>query len=169
MNKRLFLLLTVVAFWLVYASASTADQEVPKMLTMNSKVYNGAGLRTMVHLPFSHQKHSATIEQDGYDIACEECHHRYEEGKNVWKEGDKVEKCEVCHKEPVPTKEEKRAARKDAVKERVLIKKYHYSAVHANCLKCHKDMKKRSAGKSGPVSCNKGCHKKDRKSGEKGN
>jgi hypothetical protein len=169
MKKQLLLLLMVLALGLVFAITNAADQEVPKILTMNSKVYKGAGLQKMIHLPFSHQKHSDKTEQKGYNIACSECHHRYEEGKNLWKEGDKVEKCEVCHKEPGPTKEEKKAARKDKEKQRELIKKYHYSAVHSNCLKCHKDMKKSGAEKFGPVGCTKGCHNKNSKSKNKGN
>ena len=42
-----------------------------------------------------------------------------------------------------------------------LIKKYHYSAIHANCQGCHKDLKK-AKKPTGPTAC-KDCHPKKKK------
>ena len=81
---------------------------------------------------FSHKKHSVD-----YKLACTQCHHTYKDGKNVWKDGDKVQKCSACHtkikaKKPVPGL---------------------YNAFHDNCRDCHKEAKK------GPTKCNE-CHPK---------
>jgi hypothetical protein len=47
---------------------------------------------------FTHKKHA-----EDYQVACAECHHEYENGKNVWKETDPVKKCVECH-DPVEKK-----------------------------------------------------------------
>jgi len=57
---------------------------------------------TKAAVPFTHKKHSVD-----YKIACTDCHHKFEGGKNVWKEGDAVDKCEVCHNEPTVQGEKK--------------------------------------------------------------
>ena len=51
-------------------------------------------------LPFSHKKH-----YEEYKIACTDCHHVYKDGKNVWKEGDQVDKCDKCHTEGTPVEQ----------------------------------------------------------------
>jgi DnaJ-class molecular chaperone len=68
-----------------------------------------------------------------------ECHHVIKDGKNVWKEGDKVAMCSSCHKSP--TKNEGKT---------LSLK----NAFHKNCQGCHKKMKK------GPKKCNQ-CHPKN--------
>ena len=82
---------------------------------------------------FTHKKHS--VDQK---IACTECHHVYKDGKNVFKDGDKVQKCSACHTDP----------KKDQGK--VLSTK---NAFHKNCQPCHKEAKK------GPTKCTE-CHPK---------
>ena len=74
---------------------------------------------------FSHKKHA-----DELGINCTECHHKYVNGKNVWKKGDAVEKCAKCHN-PI---------KKKGSKELDLMHAYH-----KNCMGCHKQMHK--AGK----------------------
>ncbi len=69
---------------------------------------------------FSHEKH---VKQ--YKVACTECHHVYKDGKNVWKEGDPVQKCIECHS---PKK----------VKGQLDLKR----AYHKNCMGCHKKLAK---------------------------
>jgi cytochrome c553 len=44
---------------------------------------------------FTHKQHSVDLK-----IKCTECHHVIKDGKNVWKEGDKVAMCSSCHKSP---------------------------------------------------------------------
>ncbi len=148
MKKRSLLMLAVAAtavvflFSVVYAAQKAADT-----MTMNSGVYS-KHKKTLV--TFTHKKHNVK-----YKIGCAECHHVYKGGKNVWKEGAKVQKCDACHKEakaPKVKEGEKGPSKKEK------IKKYHYSAIHENCKACHKDLKK--AGKpTGPTTC-KDCHPK---------
>ncbi len=80
---------------------------------------------------FHHKQHSVDLK-----IACTQCHHNYKNGKNVWKEGDKVVLCAQCHKL-------KREGK-------VLDLR---NAFHKNCKDCHKKEKK------GPTKCNE-CHPK---------
>lgn len=68
---------------------------------------------------FSHRAHS-----EDYGLECKECHHRYVGGENVWKEGDSVGKCEVCH-DPGESKGD--------------VKKLQ-TAFHTNCKNCHRDV-----------------------------
>ncbi len=71
---------------------------------------------------FSHERHVKE-----HQIACKECHHVYENGKNVWKEGDPVKKCVDCHS-PI---------RKKGQKPMDLMHAYH-----KNCMGCHKKLAK---------------------------
>lgn len=86
-------------------------------------------------VPLSHNKHS--IE---YDVACNDCHHEYEDGKNVWKEGEPVKKCVECH---------------DVQKSEGDVKKLQ-TAFHNNCKNCHKEVGDQAPSKK----CND-CHSKD--------
>ena len=79
---------------------------------------------------FTHKKHV-----NDHKVKCAECHHVYKDGKNVWKEGDKVENCAACHG---------KAKKGNADKLQ--------NAFHKNCQTCHKEAKK------GPFKkCNE-CH-----------
>jgi len=91
------------------------------------------GKHTKPAVTFTHKKHSVD-----YKLKCDSCHHVYKDGKNVWKEGDKVDMCSACHKSP----------KKNEGKVLSL-----YNAFHKNCKDCHKEMKK------GPTKCNE-CHPK---------
>ena len=80
---------------------------------------------------FTHKNHS-----ENYRLACIECHHVYSNGINVFRAGDKVERCSMCHTSP----------KKNQGKLLSL-----YNAFHKNCRDCHKQ-----AGR-GPLKCNQ-CH-----------
>jgi hypothetical protein len=82
---------------------------------------------------FTHKQHSVDLK-----IKCTECHHVIKDGKNVWKDGDKVAMCATCHKSPT-----KNDGKMLSLK----------NAFHKNCTTCHKKMKK------GPKKCND-CHPK---------
>jgi hypothetical protein len=147
MKKHLFSLVavTVLATALVLGAVHAA-QEVLDNITMNSPVFE-KHKKALVTL--THKKHATE-----YNIACADCHHVYEDGKNVWKEGDKVDKCTACHKEakaPKAKKGEPKMSKADK------IKNYYYSAIHENCVSCHKAEKKK--GKKAPSAC-KDCHPK---------
>jgi hypothetical protein len=91
------------------------------------------GKHTKVAVEFTHKKHSVD-----HKVKCTECHHDYKNGKNVWKEGDKVAKCASCHKDPKKNDGKVLSLR---------------NAFHKNCQSCHKEAKK------GPTKCNE-CHPK---------
>lgn len=154
MKKRSLLVLAAAALSVMFVFGMVyAAQQAPDSITMNSKVYK-KHKKTLVNV--SHKKHNVD-----YKIACVDCHHVFEGGKNVWKEGDAVQKCDAaeCHdkaKAPRAKKGEKRVSRKDKAKQG-----FHYSAIHENCVGCHKDLKKK-AKPTGPTAC-KDCHPKKAK------
>ena len=84
---------------------------------------------------FSHKRHMGE-----YDIACVKCHHVYQDGKNIWKEGDPVEKCADCHD---PTEDQD-----DVMKLQ--------TTYHNNCKNCHKEVSKE--GKEAPYQKCSDCH-----------
>ena len=85
----------------------------------------------------SHKKHSAD-----YKVACTDCHHDYQDSKNVWKEGDPVKKCCACHD---PLKKQEKGLKLN-------------TAYHKNCKGCHKNAV--AEGKKAPYKkCNQ-CHQK---------
>ena len=89
--------------------------------------------RKEASVTFTHLYH-----QREYKIACTTCHHRYENGENVWQPGDQVQKCQECHK---PTDQ-------NGV---VKLK----TAFHRQCLSCHDTLAQ--SGKPAPVKCDQ-CH-----------
>lgn len=84
----------------------------------------------------SHAKHN-----EEYGVACRECHHEYEEGENVWKEGDLVKRCAQCHS---PMKEE--GVKLNRLK----------TAYHKQCCTCH--VKVNSEGMAAPFEKCSECH-----------
>ena len=107
-------------------------QEIVDVITIENQGYT-SDKKGPVN--FNHLKHNKE-----YKITCVQCHHLYQDGENMWKEGDKVDKCVVCH-DPVEEKDE-------------VIKLQ--SAFHKNCKDCHSEVNKE--GKNAPsVKCNE-CH-----------
>lgn len=146
MRKQSLVISALVAVAVAFAFTVGFAADVKDSFNMESKVYKKRKKATVV---LSHKKHN-----EEYKIACADCHHVYKDGKNVWKEGDKVDKCDVCHKEAKAPKA-KKGEPKMSKKEK--IAKYHYSAIHENCVSCHKAEKKK--GKKAPAKC-KDCHPK---------
>jgi hypothetical protein len=146
-NKALGFLTVFFTAILFLAVGSLTAADIPDTVTMDSKIYpkHTKGLST-----FSHKKHA-----DHKDIGCADCHHVYTDGKNTWKEGDEVQKCEACHtkvgKAPKGMKKDEK------------VKEYQKDALHANCKGCHKKMidKKSELGKK--ISKCTGCHPKKAK------
>ena len=147
--KTKFLTLLIVVFtgmlFLTVGILTAAD--APDTVTMDSKVYAKHKKGIVV---LGHKKH-----YEAYKIACAECHHVYKDGKNIWKEGDPVQKCEACHSKP---KKPKNVKMKKAEK----IKEFHYSAIHENCKSCHRKVKKKDKNANAPVKCAQ-CHPKKSK------
>jgi len=97
---------------------------------------------------FTHEKHVKV-----HKIMCNECHHVYKDGENIWKEGMPVDKCETCHNEATIKGEKKLP--QDVQKKNLKL------AFHGNCKGCHKDLKKENPETSAPVTC-KQCHPKNK-------
>ena len=142
MKKGTFLLTLISAVGIVLVvSGARAAQETPDTVQMNSSVYK---THRQPIVTLEHKKHAAD-----YGIACTDCHHVYEDGKNTWKEGDSVEGCDACHDKDKPSPDERRT-----MSEAEKMKNFHYEAIHENCKGCHMELKK--AGKpTGPVSCSR--------------
>ena len=111
--------------------AEKSDLEMPDTI----KIENDYADRKKAPVTLTHKKHA-----EDYRIACADCHHLYEDGKNLFKEGGSVQKCSECH---------------DAQKSEGNVKKLML-AYHDNCMGCHKELKKQ-AKETGPTTCS-GCH-----------
>lgn len=138
MTKRFCILFTVILTGLVFFSVGSlmAAQTVLDTVTIENKDYKKDKKRPV---PLSHKKHVAE-----YGVTCVDCHHVYnKDGKNVWKEGDHVDKCNKCHDPLKNTKE-------NGVKVMKL-----QNAYHKNCKNCHKEKKK------GPFKKCNDCHVKN--------
>ena len=112
----LVVVLTGMLFLSVGALTAAEKQAVPDEVMLQNKGYakdkKGA-------VKFTHKKHNVD-----FKIACAECHHVYEGGKNVWTEKDHVDKCSKCHDSKAKNKKTK------AMKLQ--------NAYHKNCKTCHK-------------------------------
>ena len=139
MNKKLLCLMVVVLGGLMFLSVgalTAAGPTPPAELSIENEGY-AKDKKGPVHL--SHEKHATT-----YEVACTECHHEFEDGKNVWKEGDDVKNCIDCH-DPV--------AKKDNVMKL-------QNAYHRNCKNCHKALIAEDPEKNAPFKKCNDCHAK---------
>ena len=83
---------------------------------------------------FSHRLHEAGR------VACQQCHHEYAGGRNVWRQGQAVKRCNACHG-LAPQ------ARRPDLK----------NAFHRQCKGCH--LRLRHQGRlAGPIEC-RNCHR----------
>jgi len=110
-------------------------------ITINSTLWEK---HTKPPVVFNHKEH-----QDLYQ--CGICHHKYENGVNVWTEDLKVFKCQHCHNEPTQTGEKKLSECELARNLKV--------AYHTQCVGCHRDIKRSNKDANAPVTCIK-CHEK---------
>ena len=144
MNKRFLTILIVALTGMLFLSVAVftaaAKQDAPDEITLQNKGYK-KDKKGSVKL--SHKKHNVD-----YKITCADCHHVYKDGKNVWKDGDTVEKCSACHD---PKKKNKKTK---AMKLQ--------NAYHKNCKNCHKALKKEGKP-TGPFKKCNGCHEKKKK------
>jgi hypothetical protein len=110
----------------------SAVQEIVDVIIIENKGYT---TDKKGPVKFSHVKHNKE-----YEVSCVQCHHVYVDGKNLWKEGDRVDKCIVCH---------------DPVEEKDKTVKLQ-SAFHKNCRDCHTEVNKE--GKESPDKKCSECH-----------
>ena len=146
MGKRLLTVFVVVAFVGALGLVNlhgAATQKAPDTINIKASLWPNP---TKGPVKFSHKKHA-----EDYKVACAECHHVFKDGKNVWKEGDKVDKCEACHNEPTITGEMKLPPDKQKLNLKI--------AFHKNCQGCHQQLKKKDPAKYAkiPVTCAQ-CH-----------
>jgi predicted CXXCH cytochrome family protein len=136
MGKKIYFLLGVILCIALFAGVGILKAtDVPDEISIKSDAFKSYKKGPV---KLAHKKHTVD-----YKIACTECHHVYKDGKNVFKEGDPVQKCSGCH-DPEESK--------GNVKKLML-------AYHKNCQGCHKELEK--AGKpAGPTTKCNDCHEK---------
>lgn len=135
MTKRTLNLILVALTGMVFlAVGALTAADVPDEVVIQNEGYK-KDKKGPVKL--SHKKHSVD-----YKIACNECHHEYKDGKNIWKEGQPVKKCSACHD---PKKKQGKTMKLQ-------------NAYHKNCKDCHKAAAKE--GKKAPFKKCNDCHGK---------
>ena len=136
MRRNVLVLLGVIVSVAMFVGVGVLiAADAPDEISIQSKAFE---THKKGPVKLSHTKHVVD-----YKIACTECHHVFEGGKNVFKKGDPVQACSECH-DPVTSK--------GKVKKLML-------AYHKNCQGCHKDLEK--AGKpTGPTRKCNDCHEK---------
>ena len=133
-----FIILACLMFLTV--SALTASEKKPAGAPDDLMIEN-AGYKTDKKGPvkLTHKKHA-----EEYKVDCLQCHHKYEDGKNVLKKGDPIEKCAACHD---PKKKQGKTLKLNV-------------AYHKNCKNCHKEINKKDPNKKPPFKKCNGCHQK---------
>ena len=132
MNRTLVPLVMVALTGLIFLAADLLTaQDLPEEIMIFNKDYKR---KLYKPVKFQHLEHT-----EDYGLECDQCHHNYQDGENVWQEGDQVKNCIACHN---PNKKQGKVHR--------LVFAYHL-----NCKKCHKE------AESGPIEC-KECHTKIR-------
>jgi hypothetical protein len=139
----------LIAVMLFAAAFVVIAADVPETITLQPSLWPEPTKGPVI---FHHQKHSTD-----YKIACTECHHKYENGTNVWKEGDPVQKCEECHTDPTIKGKGFKVTPRDKSQ---FEQQYLVQAYHLNCLGCHRDYKKEHKDSKVPTTCTK-CHEKN--------
>ena len=136
MKKGIFLLGAVIISITLFAGAGMLiATDVPDEMSLHDPAI---AKHKKDAVTFTHKKHAVD-----YKIACTECHHVFKDGKNVFKQGDPVQKCSACH---------------DPVKSKGTVKKLML-AYHKNCQGCHKDLEKAGKTTGTTKKCND-CHTK---------
>ncbi len=143
MKKRKFVSCLAITALFMFSAVflGLAAQQAPEKITLKPSIWP---TETKTPVEFSHKKHSAE-----YKVACDQCHHVMKDGKNVWKEGDEVKKCETCHTEATTQGEMKLPP--DQKKLNLKI------AFHTKCQTCHKKAKAEKPDSKAPTTCT-GCH-----------
>jgi len=137
-NKSFSILMVVFAglLFLTVGILTAADVPEPDEVLIQNLGYKKDKKGPVL---LTHKKHIVD-----YKIACTECHHDYQDGKNVWKDEDPVKRCSACHD---PLKKQGKAMKLN-------------SSYHKNCKSCHKEICKADKTKHAPYKkCTK-CHQK---------
>jgi hypothetical protein len=137
-------LVTIATFLLLNTDLSFAEQKVSDEVSIQSSLWKSPKYGPS---KLTHKKHV-----DEHKVACQDCHHVYKDGKNVWKEGDDVQRCDACH-----TCVKTGKALKDATPEQKKLSLFN--AYHNNCKGCHVKYNKEKKSNKAPFKCT-ACHKK---------
>ncbi|MBN2125483.1 MAG: cytochrome c3 family protein [Deltaproteobacteria bacterium] len=129
----LFFLSTAV---LTAADNSDEEQEPPDEIVISNEGYRQDRKGPVT---FTHLNHA-----EDYDVSCKECHHDYDEGKNIWEMGDPVTRCVECH-DPLES---------DGNLIKLML------AYHRNCIGCHKKLVKEGISEEAPYKKCYQCHEK---------
>ena len=95
-----FLLLFSVTALIMGASGHTAEKNkaASEMQTQPANIIImyplGESQTSIIMKELTHEGHVKE-----HKVSCNVCHHVYENGENVWKEGMPIKKCEGCHDE----------------------------------------------------------------------
>ncbi len=154
MSKKSITLLLAAGIAVIFlATGLHAGTKAADVITMESKVITkrkkGPDAKKPCKLvEFTHKKHS-----EDYKLSCGDCHHD-KDGKPLasLKMGDDVKKCDECHNREKAKASDKTFQGKYK-KKPVDIKQYE-SAIHENCIGCHKEKGLKEGTKCGD------CHKK---------
>ena len=134
-KKFMTLVLVFLAGMLFLAVGALTAADMPDEINISNEGYK-KDIKGPVK--FHHKKHV-----EDYKVACTDCHHDYQNGKNVWKEGDPVKKCSECH---------------NPLKKQGDVDKLQ-NAFHKNCKDCHKEAEK-AGKKNAPFKKCNDCHEK---------
>jgi hypothetical protein len=161
MRKKYLRVSVVVALATLFIAAGIYAKATPDVIPLQDPAYKKHKKGVV---QFEHKKHFDAYSKDYpefYKNKCGECHHD-KDGKPLTelKDGDDVQKCIECHKEPAEAPKGKKAKKKLSKKEK--IKEYHAEALHENCRGCHKKFNKKYKPKKAPTTCAK-CHPKKKK------
>ncbi len=133
MRKGWVLVIMIICAGFLCASGILTAADFPSEVVIDGKGYK-KDIKGPVN--FAHAKHAGE-----YGAQCEDCHHKYVDGKNTWQNGDEVQKCSTCH---------------DVEKSEGNVKKL-MMAYHNNCQGCHEE--KTKEGKKAPDKKCETCHK----------
>jgi len=134
----------VVGAGALWVTAQDCKTEAPDTISIKDPKWEQ---HTKCPVEFTHKTHA-----EDYGVACADCHHVYQDGQNVWKQGDPACACSSCHTELTITGEKKLP--EDQQKLNLKL------AFHNNCVECHKEKKKEDPKTGAPVTCT-GCHPKE--------
>jgi hypothetical protein len=141
---RLFVLLLVAGLALSggivvtgYAQQKASDPSDLDVIVINNKGYDSDRKGPVT---FTHRKHALD-----YKVSCWDCHHEYDDGKNLWAPWNETEKCSECH---MPSED---------MEEVMNLQK----AYHVNCKNCHEERAKENKN-PGPYRKCYGCHEKEK-------
>ena len=135
-----FIVLMAAFIGISVTGIGTASQEGKKALNYDDFKIDNQDYEKKKKGPvyFTHRKHAYN-----YKILCWECHHDFDDGKNIWSPWNEMLNCVDCH-DP---------------REKVDNMPNLQKAYHLNCKNCHKTMA-RDGKQTGPHKKCAGCHMK---------